>query len=360
MKKLRIALVCGGFSKENVISVRSAATIAEHLSPERFETYKIVIDPDRWYYAAPEAENGAAAQSVTAGNAPQKTSDQTKTYDIDKNDFSLNLPDGKVTFDAALIAIHGDPGENGRLQGYFDMLHLPYTTCNACTSALTFNKAYCNAVLAHNGIRVAPSLHLFREECAEAPQREAAALRIAEEIGFPCFIKPNAGGSSIGMSKVNEAAQLPEALEKAFAEDTEVLAEAFVQGNEYSCGLMRCDGTLQVFPLTQIVPDTEFFDYEAKYLGKSKEITPAPADPGLVAQIGEIAKRVYRILHGAGVVRCDFIVEEKTGDIYFLEVNTTPGQSAQSIVPQQIRHMGWTLEQFYETLIRETLCLPAL
>lgn len=350
MKKLRIALVCGGFSKENVISVRSAATIAQHLSPEKFETYKIIIDPDRWYYA-PEAEKGAAAPNASA---------QPKTYDIDKNDFSLNLPAGKVTFDLALIIIHGDPGENGRLQGYFDLLHLPYTTCNACTSALTFNKAYCNAVLAHNGLRVAPSLHLFREECAQGAQKEAAVRQIAEKIGFPCFIKPNAGGSSIGMSKVTEAAQLPAALDKAFAEDCEILAEAFVKGNEYSCGLMRHDGQLQVFPLTQIVPDTDFFDYEAKYLGKSKEITPAPAEPGLVAQIGEIAKRVYRILHCAGVVRCDFIVEEKTGDIYFLEVNTTPGQSAQSIVPQQVQHMGWTLERFYETLIRETLCLPAL
>lgn len=349
MKKLRIALVCGGFSKENVISVRSAATIAQHLSPEKFETYKIIIDPDRWYYA-PEAENGAAAPAAA----------QPKTYDIDKNDFSLNLPSGKVTFDLALIIIHGDPGENGRLQGYFDLLQLPYTTCNACTSALTFNKAYCNAVLAHNGVRVAPSLHLFREECTQAAQKTEAAKQIAEKIGFPCFIKPNAGGSSIGMSKVTEAAQLPAALDKAFAEDDEILAEAFVKGNEYSCGLMRHDGQLQVFPLTQIVPDTDFFDYEAKYLGKSKEITPAPAEPGLVAQIGEIAKRVYRILHCAGVVRCDFIVEEKTGEIYFLEVNTTPGQSAQSIVPQQVQHMGWTLERFYETLIRETLCLPAL
>ncbi|MDE5559513.1 MAG: D-alanine--D-alanine ligase, partial [Bacteroidales bacterium] len=158
MEKKRIALVCGGFSKENVISVRSAATIAEHLRPELFETYRIVIDPDRWYYEA-TAEGG-------------------KIYDIDKNDFSLHLPGGKVTFDLALIIIHGDPGENGRLQGYFDMLHLPYTTCNACTSALTFNKAYCNAVLAHNGVRVAPSLHLFRETCTEPAQREAAIRQI--------------------------------------------------------------------------------------------------------------------------------------------------------------------------------------
>lgn len=352
MKKRRIALVCGGFSKENVISVRSAATIAQHLSPELFETYRIVIEPDRWYYA-PEQDDATAAQD-NAATARQAA------YDIDKNDFSLNLPSGKVTFDLALIIIHGDPGENGRLQGYFDLLHLPYTTCNACTSALTFNKAYCNAVLAHNGIRVAPSLHLFREDCATEGNKAAAIRQIAEKVGFPCFIKPNAGGSSIGMSKVTESAQLAAALDKAFAEDSEVLAEAFVKGNEYSCGLMRFDGRIQVFPLTQIVPDTEFFDYEAKYLGKSKEITPAPAEAGLVAEIGEIAKRVYRFLHCAGVVRCDFIVEEKTGEIYFLEVNTTPGQSAQSIVPQQVRHMGWTLEQFYETLIREALCLPAL
>lgn len=356
MKKLRIALVCGGFSHENVISIKSAATVAEHLSPELFETYKIIIDPDRWYYVAPSSENATATpNAASAQDAPTET-----RYDIDKNDFSLQLPSGKVSFDLALIVIHGDPGENGRLQGYFDLLHLPYTTCNACTSAITFNKAYCNAVLAHNGVRVAASMHLFNEDCATAQKKEAVIKQITEKIGYPCFIKPNAGGSSIGMSKVNEAAHLSEALDKAFAEDSEVLAEAYVKGNEYSCGLMQLNGKLQVFPLTQIVPKTEFFDYEAKYYGKSNEITPAPAAKELVDQIGEIAKRVYRILHCSGVVRCDFIVEEKTGHIYFLEVNTTPGQSAQSIVPQQVQHMGWTLEEFYQNLIRETLCLPAL
>lgn len=329
--KKNIALVCGGFSKEDVISIKSASNIEQHISSVNYNTYKIVIQPERWFY----------------------TDKDNNTYNIDKNDFSLNLSGEKIKFDLVFIIIHGDPGENGRLQGYLDMLHIPYTTCNACTSALTFNKAYCNAVLAHNGILVASSILLFKEETFSIGE-------ILNKVGVPCFVKPNAGGSSIGISKVTDAKDLPKAIETAFKEDSEVLIETFVKGNEYSCGLMRIDGEIKVFPLTQLVPETEFFDYEAKYYGKSKEITPAPLEKTVSDNIGKISTKVYQLLHCAGVVRCDFIIEEKTGKIYFLEVNTTPGQSAQSIVPQQVQQMGWTLDDFYEKLIKQSICSQEL
>ncbi|MEG1498784.1 MAG: D-alanine--D-alanine ligase [Bacteroidales bacterium] len=323
MNKKRIALVCGGFSKENVISVRSAEVIERYIPKQQYDVYKIVIDADRWYY----------------------TTSQGQVQVIDKNDFSLP---GSVHFDLAFIIIHGNPGENGLLQGYFDMLHIPYTSCNTCISAITFNKAYCNAILAHAGIRVSDSIHLIQEEPYDIST-------ISDRIGFPCFVKPNAGGSSIGMSKVKQKEDLQAAIDKAFVEDKEVLIEKYVKGKELSCGLMRIHGQIKVFPLTQIVPKTEYFDYEAKYNGASNEITPAPVPEDLSKKIGEISTSVYRILNCFGVVRCDYIVEEQTENIYFLEINTTPGQSEQSIVPQQVRYMGWSMEKFYVELIEMSL-----
>ena len=321
--KKNIALVCGGYSKESVISVMGAESIEKHIPTDRYRVFKIVIEPNRWYYKSPD---GA-------------------TEDIDRNNFTLA---GNIFFDLAYINIHGTPGENGLLQSYFDMLHIPYTTCNACTSALTFNKAFCNAVLAHHGIRVADSVHLLRQDPYDV---EA----IGNRLGFPCFVKPNSEGSSIGVSKVKRLGDLQDAIEHAFEEDKEVLVEKFIDGKEYSCGLMRLNGEIRVFPLAAIVPKKDFFDYEAKYNGASEEIIPAPVSPELTQEIGEISKRVYQLLNCSGVVRCDFIVEESTQQLYFLEVNTTPGQSEESIVPKQVREMGWSLEEFYTTVIEEAL-----
>lgn len=320
--KINVALVCGGYSKEKEISVMGAESIEKHIPADRYRVFKIVVEPDRWYYLAPDGS----------------------TQDVDKNNFTLP----GVAFDVAYINIHGTPGENGLLQGYFDMLRIPYTTCDACTSALTFNKAFCNATLGYHGVRVAKSIHLVRHEKYDA---EA----IGREIGFPCFVKPACDGSSFGVSKVMEAAHLHEAIEKTFADAKEVLVERFVQGKEYSCGLMRLKGEVIVFPLAAIVPENDFFDYEAKYLGKSKEIVPAPVCENLRKQMAEISANVYRILNCKGVVRCDFIVEESTQQPYFLEINTTPGQSPESIVPKQIRHMGWTLEDLYDNVLQEAL-----
>ncbi|MCM1532214.1 MAG: D-alanine--D-alanine ligase [Bacteroides sp.] len=321
--KKNIALVCGGYSKESVISVMGAESIEKHIPTDRYRVFKIVIEPNRWYYKSPDGG----------------------TEEVDRNNFTLA---GNIHFDLAYINIHGTPGENGLLQSYFDMLHIPYTTCNACTSALTFHKFFCNSVLAHHGVRVADSVRLFRHEKYDVEE-------IGKRLGFPCFVKPNAEGSSIGVSKVKQVDDLQEAIEKAFGEDKEVMVEKFIDGKEYSCGLMRLKGELLVFPLAAIVPKKDFFDYEAKYQGASDEIVPAPIAPELAAEIGEIAKKVYHLLNCSGVVRCDFIVEESTQKPYFLEVNTTPGQSEESIVPKQVRQMGWSLEEFYTNVIEEAL-----
>lgn len=322
MEKTNVALVCGGYSKESVISIMGAESIEKHIPTDLYRVFKIIIEPNRWYYKSPD---GAIEE-------------------VDKNNFTV----AGIHFDVALINIHGTPGENGLLQSYFDMLHIPYTTCSACTSAVTFNKAVCNAVLDHYGIRVANSVHLLRQEAYDTEE-------IGRKLGFPCFVKPNSEGSSIGVSKVKRPEDLRNAIENAFSEDKEVLVEHFVKGKEYSCGLMRLKGEIVVFPIAAIVPKNEFFDYEAKYKGASEEIVPAPIPAELTAEIEEIARRIYRLLNCSGVVRCDFIVEDDTREVYFLEVNTTPGQSEESIVPKQVRHMGWTLETLYHNMIQEAL-----
>lgn len=324
MDKINVALICGGYSKESVISVMGAESIVKHIPSDKYRVFTVVIEPNRWYY---KAEDGSI-------------------HDIDKNNFTISGTN--IHFDVAFINIHGTPGENGLLQGYLDMLHIPYTTCNACTSAVTFNKAFCNAVLRRYGIRVADSVHLLRQESYQPEE-------IVKELGLPCFVKPNSEGSSIGVTKVKVAEELRSAIEKAFLEDKEVLVERFIKGKEYSCGLMRRHGKIIVFPIAAIVPKNEFFDYEAKYKGASDEIVPAPISEELRIEIGEISTQVYRTLNCKGVVRCDFIVEDDTQDVYFLEVNTTPGQSEESIVPKQAKAMGWSLEDLYENMIEEAL-----
>lgn len=325
MKK-NIALVCGGYSSEDVISLKSADVVEKYISKEEYNTYKIIIEPNRWYY---KTANG-------------------NIIDIDKNDFSIVVEGKKILFDLAFIIIHGTPGEDGILQGYFDLLNIKYTSCDACSSAITFNKYYCNSILANNGIRVSSSMRIIKVLAYSIDE-------IAAKIGFPCFVKPNAGGSSIGMSKVNRVEDLQEAIDIAFKEDTEILIEKYVKGEELSCGLMRLENEIRVFPLTKIVPENDFFDYEAKYLGKSQEITPAPVSDKITKEIADISTKVYNILNCFGVVRCDFIVSGDTQEVYFIEINTVPGQSEMSIVPQQVRYMGWSMEEFYSKIIELSL-----
>lgn len=326
MKK-KIALVTGGYSGEAVISYKSAATIFNHLDKEKFAVYLIDVTPEGWFY---QAEDG------------------TKTA-VDKNDFTLTLNGEKLRFDAVFIGMHGTPGEDGKLQGYFDMLGLPYTSCNAATSALTFNKRYTTAVAGMSGINVARSVLLIKDQFVSAD--EAAA-----NLHFPVFVKPNNGGSSIGMSKVNNASEeLGAAIEKAFREDNQVLVEEMIQGREFTVGVFRSKGEIIVLPITEVVTHNAFFDFEAKYQGKSSEITPADISDEWKGSLEQTAKKIYQVFNCRGVVRIDFIYNEDAGKPYMLEINTIPGQSDASVVPQQVRAKGWNLADFYTLLVEEAV-----
>jgi D-alanine-D-alanine ligase len=325
MKK-KVALVTGGLSGEAQISYKSAVTVNGNLDRNKFDVYQIDINPSGWWYT-PENE------------APQK---------VNRDDFSITDSGSKINFDVVLLCIHGTPGEDGKLQGYFDMLGLPYTSCDAATSALTFNKRYTVAVAAFGGISVANSMHLFKH----TPITPEAIL---EKLQLPVFVKPNNGGSSIGMSKVTTADALAPALEKAFKEDTQVLVEEFISGREFTIGVFKTKGALQVLPITEIETSNEFFDFEAKYQGKSVETTPALIAERMQSQLEAAAKRVYEVLNCRGVVRIDFIYNEQKGLPYMLEVNTVPGQSAASVIPQQVKAMGVSLQDFYTSIVEESL-----
>ncbi len=324
MKK-KIALVTGGYSSEAVISYKSATTVYNHLDKDKFDVYKIDINPQGWYY---ELEG--------------------KKFEIDKNDFSLNIDNQKIKFDVVFVGMHGTPGEDGKLQGYFDIIGIPYTSCNASSSALTFNKRYTVAVAAMAGIHVAKSLHLFKHTKYEIDF-------ILSALQLPLFIKPNNGGSSIGMSKVTGAGQLQSALDKAFKEDDQVLVEEMITGREFTVGVFKSSGEIKVLPITEIITQKEFFDFEAKYEGKSSEITPARIDEQWKMKIEAASKKIYQVFNCSGVVRIDFIYDTNNQAPYMLEINTVPGQSEASVIPQQVRAMGWELKDFYGKLTNEAL-----
>ncbi len=257
--------------------------------------------------------------------------------------------DGKhIKFDAVLIGIHGTPGEDGKLQGYFDILSIPYTACDAATSALTFNKRYTVAVAAFGGINVARSVHLFKHQ-------DISTASILKDLKLPLFIKPNNGGSSIGMSKVFKEEELPAAIERAFKEDEQVLVEEYIKGREFTIGVFNNKGQITTLPITEVISKKEFFDFEAKYKGESEEVTPAQIPAAISSKISETAAKVYKIFNCHGVVRIDFIYDEQSDQPYMLEINTVPGQSEASIVPQQVKAMGWTLKDFYTVLIESSL-----
>jgi D-alanine-D-alanine ligase len=327
MKK-NIALVTGGFSGEAVISYKSAITIDNNLDREKFNVYKIDVNPKGWFY---ELVDG-------------------RKVEIDKNDFTLPIDNQRIVFDAVFIGMHGTPGEDGKLQGYFDTLNIPYTSCDAATSAITFNKRYTVAVAKMAGIAVANSVHLFKHSPVPASQ-------VLDQLQLPLFVKPNNGGSSIGMSKVDKAEDLEAAIAKAFNEDNQVLVEEMIKGREFTVGVFKTKGNIIVLPLTEVRADADkaFFDFEAKYQGKSTETTPAEVDEATADKIRAAAKRIYEVCNCKGVVRIDFIFNEESGSPFMLEINTIPGQSEASIVPQQVKAMGWTLKEFYTKLVEEIL-----
>ncbi len=320
----KIALITGGYSGESVISYKSAATIQNNIDESKWDCYLIDIHPDGWYY---KAEDG-------------------KKITVDKNDFSIEVKNNKINFDAVLVGLHGTPGEDGKLQGYFDCLKIPYTSCDAATSALTFNKRYTVAVAAFAGINVAKSVHLFKND-------GTTAQNILEQVNLPVFVKPNNGGSSIGMSKVNKAEDLSGALEKAFKEDEQVLVEEFIAGREFTIGVFKQKGIITTLPMTEVTTKNDFFDFEAKYEGKSEEVTPAIASIEITNNVKQAAEKIYKVFNCNGVVRIDFIYDENKNLPYMLEINTVPGQSAASIVPQQVAAAGMSLQQFYTLLIEE-------
>ena len=326
MKK-NIALVTGGFSGEAVISYKSAATIDANLDRNLYNVYKIDINPQGWFH---ELNDG-------------------RKIEVNKNDFSLQIDNLKIRFDAVFIGMHGTPGEDGKLQGYFDTLKIPYTGCDATCSALTFNKRYAVAVAAMAGIAVSRSALLIKNNFTSPDE-------IVDNLKFPVFVKPNNGGSSIGMSKVNKPSdELGMAIEKAFKEDDQVLVEEMIKGREFTAGVFRSKGNIIVLPLTEVKADASqsFFDFEAKYQGKSSEVTPAEVEDGIADKIRDSARKIYEVFNCRGVVRIDFIYNEEAGKPYMLEINTIPGQSEHSIVPQQVKVMGWSLKEFYSKLLEE-------
>ncbi|MFD2163920.1 D-alanine--D-alanine ligase [Paradesertivirga mongoliensis] len=323
MKKV-IALVTGGFTGESVISLKSAEVIDKNLDRDRFDVYKVIISAQSWFH---EDEGGVK-------------------HEVNKNDFSIEIQGKVIRFDGIFIGLHGSPGEDGKLQGYFDMIGIPYTTCDAPTSAITMNKGYTKAIV--NGVadlNIAHSVQLFSNG-------KDTAAQILAQLDLPLFVKPNNGGSSIGMSKVKTAEELPEALEKAFKEDTQVLVEEFIKGREFTIGVYHGKEGVKVLPATEIVTSKEFFDFEAKYTsGVTEEITPGRMSDEEKNRVERVVLEAYKKLNCRGVVRIDYILEEGTGKFFFIEVNTVPGQTENSIIPQQVRAIGRTIKDFYTELI---------
>ena len=324
MKK-NIAVVYGGDSSEFVVSVKSSKNVFESIDPTIYNVWKVQIQGLDWV--------------VFEGDE--------LISPIDKSDFSFIKNGNKIQFDFAYITIHGTPGEDGKLQGYFDLVKIPYSTCGVYSSALTFNKYFCSNYLRNFNVPMAKSVRLFKGDAINPD-------KLVEELGLPVFVKPNAGGSSFGVTKVKEKAQLQEALELAMTESDDILVEEFIDGKEFTCGLVKIAGEKIVFPVTEVIPQNEFFDYEAKYVaGKTDEITPARISPEMTNKIQQLSSRIYDLCDCSGIVRVDYIL--KDGEFYFLEVNTTPGMTATSFVPQQIAAMGRKLRDVLGLIIEDKL-----
>lgn len=316
----------GGNSGEYEISLKTADNIFSLLDKNLYEPYLIHLKGNNWTYTAPDGE----------------------VVEVNRNDFSLDLKGKKITFDAVFIAIHGNPGENGRLEAYFDMIGMPYTGCGMLSSALTFNKYYCNVVVKNLGIPVAPSLHYFKGETIEAS-------RVEEVCGYPCFVKSCNSGSSVGVTKVHNASELAVAVEEAFKYDTQLVIEKMIVGREVTCGVGCLQGKVRAFAVTEVVVNQrEFYDYKSKYTdGQHDLITPADIPDNIRDIIFRYSESLYRELACGGIVRADFIVTPD-GVPYFLEVNTIPGQTAMSIVPNQLRYAGFDLTDVYSDLIEQS------
>lgn len=324
--KKNIAIVCGGDSSEHDVSMRSARGIYSFFDKERYNVYVVDVKGQDWHVDFPD---GSIAK-------------------IDKNDFSFIGEDGKaVVFDYAYITIHGGPGENGVMQGYFDLLHLPYSTSGVLVEAMTFDKYVLNNYLRAFGVNVADSIRLRRDDEYDENEIEA-------RLGMPVFVKPAADGSSFGVSKVKCADQLAPALRVAFMESDEVMIERYMEGTEISIGCYKTKEKSVVFPATEVVTGNEFFDYDAKYNGQVQEITPARIDPETAKRVAEETSRIYDILHCNGIIRIDYIISKEadgTDKINMLEINTTPGMTPTSFIPQQVKAAGLNITEVLSEIV---------
>lgn len=319
--KRTIAIVAGGDTSEYEVSLRSAQGIYSFIDKEKYTLYIVGMHGLDWHV---RLEDG-------------------RTLPVDRNDFSFQLDGQKVKFDFAYITIHGTPGEDGRLQGYFDMLRIPYSCCGVLAAALTYDKFACNQYLHAYGVRIAESLLLRQGQTITDDE-------VVEKIGLPCFIKPSLGGSSFGVTKVKTREQIQPAIAKAFDEAQEVVVEAFMYGTELTCGCYKTRDKSVVFPITEVVSHNEYFDYKAKYNGESDEITPARISDELTDRVKKLTSAIYDILGAQGIIRVDYIVTE--GDkINLLEVNTTPGMTATSFIPQQVRAAGLDIKDVMTDII---------
>ena len=323
MKK-NIAIIMGGFSSEVHISIKSGNVVYNHLDRLKYTPYCIHILKDKWVYIDQDSHE----------------------YTIDKNDFSVIVNDQKITFDCVFNAIHGTPGEDGKILAYFDLIGLKHTSAPAYQMALTFNKRDTLSVVRNYGIKTAASVYLNKGD-------QIDTAKIIEEVGIPCFIKPNNAGSSFGISKAHKAAEIITGIEKAYEEDDEILIESFLDGPEISVGVIEYQGAIKVLPMTEIVTENDFFDYEAKYEGKSEEITPARISEEAHKKVAEISKRVYKILNMSGFSRSEYILVN--GEPHFLEMNTVPGLTEESILPQQANKANISLSDLFDNAIQSAL-----
>ena len=321
LKMKTIAIVAGGYSSEYGISLKSAEGIYDCIDEKRYHRYIVLLTNNEWRV---------------------QLQDGTISF-VDKNDFSFLMNGRKVTFDYAYIIIHGAPGENGMLQGYFDMLDIPYSSCGVLTSAMTFNKYINNRFLKSQGFLTADSIRLQSGQ-------NAPANDIIARLGLPVFVKPNDGGSSFGVTKVKEVAQLQPAIEKAFAEGNEVIIERYIEGTEVTCGCYKTKANRVVLPITEVVTDNEFFDFDAKYNGQAVEITPARISEELTAEIQRQTSEIYDVIGACGIIRVDFIIPKSNRPV-ILEINTNPGMTATSFIPQQIKAAGLDMKAVMTDII---------
>lgn len=317
---LNIAIIAGGFESERIISLKSAQVVKQNLDPEKYNAFIIDIDKSIWH-----SEDGEV---------------------VDRNDFSITIPEVKVNFDACFMAIHGSPVEDGKIQGYLEMLGIPYTGCDGRTMAITMDKILTKQILKNtHGIRTASFEIYTKGETIDESKYE--------HLGFPMFIKPNSVGSSFGVTKVKERSQIKKAIQDALEHDDLVLIEEFIEGREFSHGILQEGEKLHIMPITEIIPETEFFDYAAKYEGKSKEVTPAEnLSPKVENEMRTLTEKIFRVMNCRGLARVDYLL--KGEEVYFMEINTIPGLSEASIFPQQLNHYGFSLKEAFDIMIQNS------